>query len=267
MFEYFLELSQSGGSINTNLNYVSNRMDSILEAMLISHPYELLIEIFSSMGILMLLVYFSIDLLDKVTDMQFSLEILFKQLVKLVALYALMAYLPELLLGFAEFQKYLNQGILDILSGNIQGEFWADIASTANKVNGATDMEIDDAGGILQTISSIGMQTVMQFLTWSLSIDRALRIGYKSIIAPIACADMISNGMSSNGIRYLKSILSLYLQSTVMLLMMICVNEVCTGLSSEFSAANDASLWTVIVGLFILWNTTKRTKEIADEII
>ena len=45
----------------------------------------------------------------------------------------------------------------------------------------------------------------MQILTWTTSVDRALKIGFKSILAPIACADMITHGMSSNGIRYLKS--------------------------------------------------------------
>jgi hypothetical protein len=67
----------------------------------------------------------------------------------------------------------------------------------------------------------------MQYLTWKMSIERALRIGYKSLLAPIACADMVTNGMSSNGIRYLKSIFALYMQSPILLLIMVCMNEVC----------------------------------------
>lgn len=261
MFELFLSFAQSS-SISPNLDYVSQRMDTILESMLSSGPYMALIDIFKMLGVFMLLTYFMIDLIDRVGDTQFSLEILFRQLVKFVGLYAIMIYLPNLLGGFLEFTKAINELIINNVTGT--STYWEEFAQAANTINGSTDMDMNDGGGLLQMISLVGTQLIMQILTWTMSVDRALRIGFKSLIAPIACADMVTNGMSSNGIRYIKSILALYLQSPVMLMIMVCINDVCMNLNSDLA---DANLWTVIVGLFILWNTTKKTKEIADEII
>lgn len=257
MFEYLMSFVRSTSALSPNLSYVSNRMDVILLKMLESPVYNTLIEVFGQVGVVLLLVYFSIDLLDKVSDVQFDLEIFVREFIKLIVAYAIMTNLDKLLGGACKAVTYINDDILAVTNASTSG-FWVDVAKETNTyVLG--DISIDSAGMIWKLFFLAGSQIIMQLLTWTLSVDRALKIGYKSIVAPIACADMITNGMQSAGIRYIKSIIALYLQSTVMLLIMFCINEVCANM--------EAGAWGAIVGLFILWNVTKSSAEIAEEII
>lgn len=257
MFEYLMSFVRSTSALSPNLSYVSNRMDLILQKMLNSSVYSVLIDVFAQVGVVLLLVYFAIDLLDKVSDVQFNLEIFVREFVKLIVAYAIMTHLSALLKGACDVVMAINQEILAVTNASTSG-YWANVAKETNTY-ALGDISIDSAGMIWKLVFLAGSQIVMQFLTWTLSVDRALKIGYKSIMAPIACADMITNGMQSTGIRYIKSIIALYLQSTVMLIIMFCINEVCANM--------EAGAWGAIVGLFILWNVTKSSAEIAEEII
>lgn len=259
MFQYLISFAKGTGALNTELNYISKRMDEILKMMLTNSIYKSLVGIMAEIGIAMLLVYFLIDLLDKVADVQFTPDIFFKQLIKFVIGFVIMSHLTDLLVFFADFSTALTAQLATFGNGTGWATTVKEVNDGLNRVSSGSNVSMTNGTFIKDLIFAVGFQVVIQFTTWELSISRALKIGYKSIMAPIACADMITNGMSSNGIRYLKDIFALYLQTTVVLLAVICTDLIC--LTKTFG------LWTGIVGLFILRSSIKNSQEIATEMV
>lgn len=259
MFQYLISLAKGSDALSSELGYISNRMDQILEMLLTNPVYDAILGIMSQIGIALLLGYFLVDLLEKVSDVQFTLDIFIKQLIKFVIGFAIMSHLPEILIFFKDFSTALTNSLSTFGNGTGWAETVKEINDGLERISTDSNISMTNGGALRDLIFAVGFQLVIQFATWELSISRALQIGYKSLLAPIACADMITNGMSSSGVRYLKDIFALYLQTAVILLAVICTDLIC--LNGEKGA------WTGIVGLFILNSSIKSSKQIAGEIV
>lgn len=262
MLDFMFSLVTGNGAVSTELSYISSRMDDILKAMLANSIFRNMQQIFGMIGVMLMCVYFFVDLLEKASDMQFDLEVFFKQLLKFVIAYGIMTHIPELCKGLADFSFAMVQMILAVFTPS---PGWADMAGEVNSsLSGLSGsggyVDPMDGGSFLDMLTALGFQVILQFGTWKLSIERALKIGYKSILAPIICADIVTNGYNSAGIRHLKEIFALYLQTSVILVALLCVNEIC--LINE-----NAGVWAAIVSLFLLKDTIKESKEIADEVV
>lgn len=259
MLDYFFSFATGNGAISSEITYITFRMDSILEDMLKSPIFETLLQTFGMIGVLLMCVYFFVDLLEKASDMQFEMEIFFKQMLRFVIAYCLMTHIPELCTGMSKFSEIITKTI-----SNGFGQGWANMAQEVNSSmagfsgtgNYVSSM---DGGSFMDVIFAMGFQVILQFATWKLSIERALKIGYKSILAPIVCADVVTNGYSSSGIKHLKSILGLYLQTVVIIIALICVDILCL-------KAAGTGMWAGIISLFLIKDTIKQSQEIANEI-
>lgn len=263
MLDFLFSYITGNGAISTELDYITSRMDEILKAMLSNSVYQTLQQTFGMIGILLMTVYFLIDLMEKVSDMQFDMEMFFKQFLKYVIAYGLMTHIPELCNGLAEFSFLMTDAVLAVFNPS---SGWADMVGNINSslagFSGSGNyIDTTDGGSLIGALVAIGFQIILQFGTWKLSIERALKIGYKTILAPIICADMVTNGYNSSGIKHLKSIFALYLQTVVVLLALICINEICV------TNGAGIGIWSGIVALFLLKDTIKGSRQIAEEIV
>lgn len=260
MFEALYSLGSGNGGISSQLDYICDRMDTILQAMLALPIIEAVITACSQIGIALMLVYFLIDLLDRVTDVQFTLDVLIKQFIKFIIGFAIMNHLYDLIIGMSQFSTALNDSILETVSSLESGTFWADAVGEVGKpVASSGGVSFSDIGGAKSALTTVIFQTILQLLTWTLSVERALSIGFQSCLAPFSCADIITNGMSSNGIRRLKTILGTFLQTTFILLVTICVNSICV-------YDDGAGIISAIIGVIVLWSSVKSSKDLALEI-
>ncbi len=250
----------SGEGLSSQLDYICDRMDSVLNSMLALDLIKAVIESCSQIGIALMLVYFLVDLLDRVTDVQFNLEVFFKQFIKLIIAFAIMNHLYDLIMGMSQFSTALNDNILATVSRLESGTFWAEaMGSVDTPVASTGSLSLNSISSAKSGATKAVFKIVLQLLTWTLSVERALSIGFQSCLAPISCADIITNGMSSNGIRRLKTILGTFLQTTLILLVTICVNSVCVYNS-------EAGLISAIIGVMVLWSSVKSSKDLALEL-
>lgn len=267
MLSLLFSLAVSQGAMSSELSYISSRMDSILNSMLTNPVYQGLQGVFSMVGVLLMCVYFFVDLLDKVSDMQFDLEVLFKQLLKFVVAFALMTHVNDLCIGLGQFSEAMVDAIEHFtVSPVADGTFsWSEMIQSANaQLMGMSfsnaQIGFTNGGALKDVIMIVSFRLLLQFATWKLSIERALKIGYKSLIAPIACADCVTNGYNSAGIKHLKGIFALYMQTSIIMVAMICIEVICLRTAG-------AGFWTSIVALFLLWDTIKQSETIAEEIV
>lgn len=259
MLEALYSLGSGNGAISSQLDYICDRMDSILISMLELELIKAVMESCCQIGILLMLVFFLIDLLEKATDVQFSLDVLFKQLLKLVVAYAIMNHLYDLIMGMSEFSLALNEQILDTVVSLENKNFADAMGEVGTQVPSSGSVSLSNVDGAKGAATAVIFQTLMQIITWTLSVERALTIGFQSCLAPISCADIITNGMSSNGIRRIKTILANFMQTTLILLVTICINLICV-------FDENAGIISSIVAIILLWTSVKSSKELALEI-
>lgn len=268
MLSLLFSFAVADGAMSSQLSYISERMDTILMAMIDNDIFKAIQQVFGMLGVLVMSIYFFTDLLEKVSDMQFDGEVLFKQVLKFVIAYALMTHINPLCEGLGKFSFAMVQAINDgyHLSVAASGQYgWSQMITELNTALSGmsfsnSQIGFTNGGALKDVIAILAFRLVLQFATWKLSIERALKIGYKSLLAPIACADCVTNGYNSAGIKYLKSIFGLYMQTAVIMVAMVCVDVICL-------RSIGAGFWTSIIAIFLLKDTIKQSDSIAEEIV
>lgn len=170
--------------------------------------------IVSPVGLALVTLYFLIELIDKTTKDNFSLEHFFKLMLKIVV------------------AKLLIENGWDILNGCINiGSNLAEAIVASPKNVSSTAKLLDDYAKEIQdtnTIGNLGM-IIQWFLPWVFSWiskvicivvcwGRMIEIGVRATIAPIAMADIFSDGTHSGGFRYMRKFLAVCLQAAVIMI-------------------------------------------------
>jgi hypothetical protein len=263
MLDFLVSFATGLGSLSPDLDYISKRMDQILIYIMNSSLYQSLSTVFAELGMVLLLIYFLVDLMEKSASDNFDIEVFIRQLIKFVLGFAVMSNLSDLVIGIGNFVMAINTEVCGQLASLTVSKYWA---NTITQVNGQLSslalggsLGLSQAGGTKNVIFICIFQIIVYWLTWSLSISRAFKLGYKCLLAPMVCADIYTNGLNSRGVKHLKSIFALYFQSTMILLIMVCVNSICNNMTS--------SVWAGIIGLFVLANSIKSSEDFANDIV
>lgn len=155
-------------------------------------------------------MYFLLDLMDKVTNDNFSSDQFIKMLIKL---------------GFSEF-LISNISTIAVSFMNAGSSFMIQIyEATQASLPGGVDMtlEMTNDMGLFEClaivvamlfpfIASFLIQIAVYFMGYSRAIEMILR----SMFAPIGCADFVMGGVHSGGMRYIKKMLAICLQGGIM---------------------------------------------------
>lgn len=172
-----------------------------------------------SVGITALL--FFVDLSGKVTEKNFSIEQFFKSLLRFVTTYM-----------FIMNAGYIIEQIMDIGTSAIPQdvEYGIDFFTKANKamfINGLAEMKLGDLlSYILQGIIPWILSLISEVMIQVIIISRILEISVMSVFAPLAIADIYREGTQSNGVTYMKKMLALALQVTVIVMINIATQSI-----------------------------------------
>lgn len=182
-------------------------------------------DIVSPVGEALIVLFFLIELIDKTTKDNFSVEHFFKLMLKVV------------------IAKFLIENGWDILTGcinvgsNLTGAITSDPKglTSKSKVLDQYAKEIQETN----TIGNLGM-IIQWFLPWVFAWiskmicivicwGRMIELGVRAVTAPISMADIFQDGTHSGGFRYLRKFLGVCLQAAVIMIV-IQVSGIIQGL-------------------------------------
>ena len=182
-------------------------------------------DIVSPVGEALIVLFFLIELIDKTTKDNFSVEHFFKLMLKVV------------------IAKFLIENGWDILTGcinvgsNLAGAITSDPKglTSKSKVLDQYAKEIQETN----TIGNLGM-IIQWFLPWVFAWiskmicivicwGRMIELGVRAVTAPISIADIFQDGTHSGGFRYLRKFLGVCLQAAVIMIV-IQVSGIIQGL-------------------------------------
>ena len=182
-------------------------------------------DIVSPVGEALIVLFFLIELIDKTTKDNFSVEHFFKLMLKVV------------------IAKFLIENGWDILTGCINvGSNLAGAITTDPKGLTSKPKVLDQYAKEIQetnTIGNLGM-IIQWFLPWVFAWiskmicivicwGRMIELGVRAVTAPISMADIFQDGTHSGGFRYLRKFLGVCLQAAVIMIV-IQVSGIIQGL-------------------------------------
>jgi len=211
-------------------------------------------------------IYFMIEVIDKSTSERFNAEVFIKMLMKLVFSVIIVSN------ASAWAIKIMNFGTDFALA--VVGEFKAETVIKLKE-------SFFDSGGIGNIFNQLGLIVslllpfiaafIIKIAVYFICYGRTIEMGVRSAFAPIGCADLMTGGANSNGVRYLKSLFAVALQGAVMIGVVFVSSNI---ISSELSAMKFGSGFLILPFLMKYFGIVSAmvgllgaSKSIAKEII
>ena len=161
-------------------------------------------------------IYRMFEALNKGMD---TLQCIEKMLIDICLSFILVSYIPEVLGFVVEIgSDFIGQLTLGDAEG-FEGITCKDICGTNNP--GILKMIKCVAILFLPWAASLIMTVAAKFISYSMLLE----IGIRRAFAPIACVDMIGEGLRSPGVRYLKRYFGVFIKICICLVICILVQQ------------------------------------------
>lgn len=170
-------------------------------------------------------IYFTIALMDKIAADNFTTDQFITLLIKLVFSILIINNAQELAKIIMSFGEHL---LGDVASSTEVEMSFADGFGFFEKIFAIILM-------LIPAIFSILVRLIMYFFTYGYAIEVYVR----SAFAPIGLADLISGGINSNGYKYLRKMIAVALQGSIMLGILIVGSQLSTDIIQEVSSINS----------------------------
>lgn len=184
----------------------------------------------------LIVLYFLLDVIEKSTHEQMSIEHFFRSSIKLVVAVFFIENSLEILEALLNFSNALTNEITSrVGSIDFTDGFGESVLESYYR-------DIDNASGITGVFLCIGfvLQLILPFVViWVCSLvttlvvwSRAIEIGVRGALAPLGMADLFTEGTKGAGFRYLKKYLAVLLQGAIIMLILFCYQAINAGLTS-----------------------------------
>ena len=100
------------GDFGSAYTFISERMNGMLTVLVANPVFVKYLKYFATLGSIIAVVYFMLDLMDMYATDSFSMEKLFKEMMKLIACMMFMNNLSTFLLALCEFSDQISIGII-----------------------------------------------------------------------------------------------------------------------------------------------------------
>lgn len=193
--------------------------------------------IISTIGMTLIVMYFAMSIIDKVSNGQMTLELFVPEFIKMATA---VFFVSE---GFHILTSTVDIGV-DIANKIVSTKSPANISKqlTDQYTQGNT---MDMIANILLLIFPFVISLLARGLIIMISIGRALELLIRVAFSPIAFADMYNGGLNSSGFKYFKKFLALSLQATLIVAVLMIQQTFTTNLLGKNS-------WGTLVGLIDL---------------
>ena len=256
IYEKMIQTIMATGATDTAIKFltISSSDFTIAETV-----YEYVLPI----GLVLVVLYFLIDLMEKSTSEHFTAEQFAKMLIKLVIAELLVQNGSKIIVVFCNISNSLINQINAI----------AVSSSTLADQMGVADMNSFNSSIVILC------NIVMAILPWALSIiiniliivicfSRKLELVVRCTMAPIGMSDLIAGGMNSRGMRYLKKIIAVLFQGVFIVVICKASASLLAGNSALGSAfAFLPYSWTGLIQGFIVLSLMKGAKDFANDML
>lgn len=173
-------------------------------------------------GIMLIMLFFLIEILDEVQTDHFSVEHLIKKLITLAVSILVLSqgttilhYILELGDALAAEMSWKSTSVsgTDDLSA-----LYDDLTSTSSGIISSIVACITALGVFLKSIPGYLMSLVCYLIAYLLSFSRFLELLIRFAFAPIGMAQLVSGGSKGAGMRYIKKFASVCIQGAVCVL-------------------------------------------------
>lgn len=166
-------------------------------------------EIVLPIASVLVVIYFMMQLMDKLTTEQFSTDQFIKMLMKLVFAIIVITNISVWSANIMQFGVLFTDAVTQ---------------STSVTTSFSTDDVLKDMSGFNKILTVIIMMIpwmvsmLLRVAVYFLGYGRAIEIGVRASLAPIGCADIVTGGVNSNGFKYIKKMVGVSIQGGVMML-------------------------------------------------
>lgn len=224
----------------------------------------------TTVGVMMLFIYFCVSLVDKCSSDTFSWEQLWRQLALLVATKYLMEHGFELLnLLFQIGLSVTAEVQADITVPVTTMDAAAMIAAFKESLNLPKICEIlflDNIIVFCQLLLPWLGSWIMHLTVSVICYSRIIEIYVRAAMSPIALADFFNNGLQGSGWRSLKSFLAVSLQGAVIFVIAIIYSKLFVSLNLDESMGFFSYLGVFLViyasSIMLMFKSLSLTKEL-----
>lgn len=211
----------------------------------------------------LLCMHLLIELMDKMTSDSFNAEQFVKLLMKFVFGEIIISNAIEWSLIF---MKVGTQFISDIQNGlTVTSIGISDITETVEAMSFGAQLGAI-AILLLPLLASFLLRIAVFFMAYSRVIEMILR----AMLSPMGCADVVTGGAHSGGVRYLKKMLAVSIQGAMMLAIISVASSILAGsdiFSGDFSITNIMFLGKYLGIMAAMVGLMGTSKSIAVEVI
>ena len=254
-FFNLLGLGDIGDPFNVMVEGTSKLFPADYSATAIYKPLSNLIPV----GIMLAMIYVSKEMLEKTAIKNIDLEQILKLFIKFLLAFVLVSNVGYLICGMNNFSMLLYNEISDKFTslGNpndigkqIYQSLCIDIDTIQNPVAQGGGIFIDLLVLIISEVINLLVCAVFYIVIIFISVTRGIRLGYKSIWAPIAVANIIGYSTKNAAISYLKDLFASFLQLPIAYL------GYCIGMSLVTGSTLDILGELVVFCTTLIWVAT-----------
>ncbi len=197
-----------------------------------------------SIGVMLLFVYFTLSLVDKMSSDSFTWEQLWRQLAWLLA----GKYIMEN--GFEILELLFNIGMAVAARISALGDPM--VTETAIDAAAAIEELTESFNGFFAVLGKLIAMVILLFpwlLAWVMKLavnvicySRVIEIYARVTLAPVALSDLFRSGLQGAGWRYLKSFLAVALQGALILIIGIIYSAVL----SSVTISQEPGWWSLV---------------------
>jgi hypothetical protein len=223
-------------------------------------------ESFAVIGLLLVILYFIIDVLDEMQADHFTVDHLIKKLITMAVAILVISQGPIIFTNIIKFSEELMYDVHAAfrkftLNNNSELQKTYENMMYTDGVFGFLESMADALGLLFDNIVAYILSYVALLFAYLTAFSRFLEIMIRFAMAPIGLAPLVSGGAKGSGMRYLKKFASVCIQGAV------CVAALAsaTVLSSMLTGLS-AVIGQVLIPLTLIGFMSK-TQGIADDIV
>lgn len=226
------------GTIVTTIDQYEKILNKVLKLPAISAVDDSI----KSLAVGITLLLFFADLSAKVTEKNFSIEQFFKALLRSVTAYMFIMN-SDVIVGYL---IDVGQAMATDIKTQVTGYEYFIGENKEMLINGIANMKIlEILSYIVPALIPWLLALISEVILQVILISRMFEITVMTIFAPLAISDIYREGTSSNGITYIKKMLALSLQITVIILINVATSAIVSAIVGSTAATDVASLLKV----------------------
>ncbi len=226
------------GTIVTTIDQYEKILNKVLKLPAISAVDDSI----KSLAVGITLLLFFADLSAKVTEKNFSIEQFFKALLRSVTAYMFIMN-SDVIVGYL---IDVGQAMATDIKTQVTGYEYFIGENKEMLINGIANMKIlEILSYIVPALIPWLLALISEVILQVILISRMFEITVMTIFAPLAISDIYREGTSSNGVTYIKKMLALSLQITVIILINVATSAIVSAIVGSTAATDVASLLKV----------------------